>query len=242
MRSEFGCSWRAEQPGGWPRRSTAPLAGVSFAMELILRHWAAESFGMVVISSVTASVIGRSLLGNTPFLDLPAFGVNHLVEYPLFALLGLSAGLVGVAFSRIHYLIEDACDWTWRGPNGCAQALAGATRRGLLLLPQMYGVGYPVIGNAVAGTYGLVFLAALLIGNMVACSLTIGIGGSGGVFAPSLFCGAMFGALFGEVRSAGRAVRGRCGRCLRLGRDGCGVRRRSPRPNNGAGDHVRVDR
>ena len=69
----------------------------------------------------------------------------------------------------------------------------------LLVLPEMYGVGYPVLGRAVAGDYGIAFLIALLVGKLVACSLTIGIGGSGGVFAPSLFCGAMTGAVFGDV-------------------------------------------
>ena len=89
--------------GGIAATFNAPLAGVFFAMELILRQWATESFGMVVITSVTASVIGRAVLGNTPFLVLPAFGVNHLVEYPLFAVLGLVAGLAGVGFSRVLY-------------------------------------------------------------------------------------------------------------------------------------------
>ena len=103
-----------------------------------MRHWAAESFGMLVISSVTASVIARSIIGDTPFLTLPAFGVHHLIEYPLYALLGLIAGLVGVAFSRILYLIEDACDWAWRGPEwlrpGVGGVLLGTV---LLVLPQM---------------------------------------------------------------------------------------------------------
>ncbi len=186
--------------GGIAATFNAPLAGVFFAMELILRQWAAESFGMVVLSSVTASVIGRSILGNNPFLTLPAFQIDHVVQYPLFGLLGLVAGLVGVAFSRILYAVEDLCDWAWPGPEwlrpACGGVLLGAL---LLVLPQMYGVGYPVLGKAVAGGYGIAFLIALLAGKAVACSLTIGIGGSGGVFAPSLFCGAMTGALFGNI-------------------------------------------
>ncbi len=186
--------------GGIAATFNAPLAGVFFAMELILRQWATESFGMVVITSVTASVIGRALLGNSPFLVLPAFQVNHLVEYPLFAVLGLGAGLAGVGFSRVLYLIEDACDWAWRGPEWLRPAVGGLLLGALLLaLPQMYGVGYPVLGQAVAGGYAIGFLLALLVGKVVACSLTIGIGGSGGVFAPSLFCGAMVGAIFGEL-------------------------------------------
>ena len=186
--------------GGIAATFNAPLAGVFFAMEIILRQWATESFGMVVVASVTASVIGRSILGNSPFLQLPTFQVDHLVQYPLFAVLGLIAGLVGVAFSRILYAIEDACDWAWRGPEWLRPAVGGLLLGGLLVaLPQMYGVGYPVLGKAVGGGYPLAFLLALLIGKVVACSLTIGIGGSGGVFAPSLFCGAMTGAAFGDV-------------------------------------------
>jgi chloride channel protein, CIC family len=155
---------------------------------------------MVVLSSVTASVIGRGVLGDEPFLTLPSFHVDHLTQYPLFALLGLAAGLVGVGFSRVLYAVEDACDWSWRGPEWARPAVGGLLLGlVLLVLPQMYGVGYPVLGTAVAGGYGITFLLVLLVGKLVACSLTIGIGGSGGVFAPSLFCGAMTGAAFGEV-------------------------------------------
>ncbi len=186
--------------GGIAATFNAPLAGVFFAMEIILRRFETESFGMVVLSSVTASVIGRGILGNDPFLSLPTFHIDHLVQYPLFALLGLIAGLVGVAFSRLLYAIEDACDWAWRGPEWARPAVGGLLLGVLLLvLPQMYGVGYPVLGKAVVGGYGVAFLIALLIGKLVACSLTIGIGGSGGVFAPSLFCGAMAGAAFGDI-------------------------------------------
>ena len=76
-----------------------------------------------------------------------------------------------------------------------------ATALGLLLLaiPQMYGVGYPVMYKAVGGSYALWFLIVLAAGKIIACSLTIGIGGSGGVFAPSLFIGATSGMAFGEI-------------------------------------------
>ncbi len=75
-----------------------PLAGVFFAMELILRDFTAESFGAVVLSSVTASVVGRAVLGDGAFLQLPPFHVGHPVEYLLYAVLGLAAGAVGVGF------------------------------------------------------------------------------------------------------------------------------------------------
>ncbi|MDF3291538.1 chloride channel protein [Streptomyces silvisoli] len=186
--------------GGIAATFNAPLAGVFFAMELILRDFTAESFGMVVLASVTASVIGRAAFGNTPFLHLPAFSVQHLSEYLLFAALGVLAGAAGVGFTRILYWIEDACDFAWRGPEWARPAVGGLLLGGLLLvLPQMYGVGYPVLENAVSGKYVIGFLLLLLVGKIVATSLTIGIGGSGGVFAPSLFMGATLGAAYGAA-------------------------------------------
>jgi CIC family chloride channel protein len=186
--------------GGIAATFNAPLAGVFFAMELILRDFTAESFGAVVLSSVTSSVVGRPVFGGTAFLRLPAFHVRHPAEYLLYAVLGLAAGAVGVGFTRILYLIEDICDWAWRGPEWLRPTVGGLLLGGLLLLlPQMYGVGYPVLENAIGGRYVVGFLLLLLVGKIVATSLTIGIGGSGGVFAPSLFMGAMFGTAFGLV-------------------------------------------
>lgn len=186
--------------GGIAATFNAPLAGVFFAMELILADFAAQAFGMVVLAAVTASVIGRAALGSRPFLALPTFTVQHPAEYVYFAVLGLVAGCVGVGFTRVLYLIEDACDAVWHGPEWLRPAVGGLVLGVVLLvLPQMYGVGYPVLGNAVNGRYALVFLLVLLGGKMVATSLTIGIGGSGGVFAPSLFIGAMLGSAFGIV-------------------------------------------
>jgi CIC family chloride channel protein len=186
--------------GGIAATFNAPLAGVFFAMELILSDFATQAFGMVVLASVTASVIGRGVLGNAPFLHLPPFEVSHLSEYLLFAVLGVLAGVVGVGFTRILYAVEDACDAVWRGPEWLRPA-AGGVLLGLVLLvlPQMYGVGYPVLSNGVAGRYAIAFLLVLMVGKMFATSLTIGIGGSGGVFAPSLFVGAMLGSAFGEL-------------------------------------------
>ena len=186
--------------GGIAATFNAPLAGVFFAMELILRDFTAESFGMVVLASVTASVIGRAALGNDPFLHLPAFQVQHLSQYLLFALLGLLAGVLGVVFNKVLYRIEDACDTAWHGPEWARPAVGGLLLGLLLLaLPEMYGVGYPVLENAVGGKYVIGFLLLLLVGKIVATSLTIGIGGSGGVFAPSLFMGAMLGSAFGTA-------------------------------------------
>ncbi|MEH3153807.1 MAG: chloride channel protein [Gordonia paraffinivorans] len=178
----------------------APLAGPFFALELILRTFAAESFGAVVLASVTASIVARAILGNETFLQLPHFTVDHPVEYLLYIALGLVVGVLGVAFSRVLYLIEDLCDWAWRWPEWARPIVGGLLLGGLLLgVPQMYGVGYPVLEKAVEGHYVVAVLIGLLVAKMLATSLTIGIGGSGGVFAPTLFVGAMAGSAFGLI-------------------------------------------
>jgi CIC family chloride channel protein len=108
---------------------------------------------------------------------------------------------MGLAFKAVLYRTEDLCDRLWQGRPEWARPAVGGIALGLLLLalPQMYGVGYPVLYQAVGGSYALWFLIILAAGKIIACSLTIGIGGSGGVFAPSLFIGATSGMAFGEI-------------------------------------------
>lgn len=186
--------------GGISATFNTPLAGPFFALELILRNFAAESFGAVVLSSVTASLLARSILGDDPFLSLPTFSVHSPWEYPLYIVLGVVVGTIGVLFSKILYLVEDICDWVWRWPEWARPAVGGLALGGLLIaVPQMYGVGYPILQNAVEGKYVVGFLLLLLVAKVFATSLTIGIGGSGGVFAPTLFIGAMAGSAFGAI-------------------------------------------
>jgi CIC family chloride channel protein len=186
--------------GGIAATFNAPIAGVIFALEVILASFTAEAFGVVVLAAVTASIIGRAAFGSAPFIALPAFHLHSGLDYPLFALLGAACGLVGVLFTRLLYLIEDLCDWAWRGPEWLRPTVGGLLLGAVLLvLPEMYGVGYPVLERTVRGQYVLWFLLVLIAGKIVATSLTIGIGGSGGVFAPSLFIGAATGAAFGAL-------------------------------------------
>ena len=184
--------------GGISATFNAPIAGVFFGLELILRDFEAESFGVVVLASFVADIIGRATFGSNPFLQLPAFELHSPVEYLLYIGLGVLAALVGVAFIRVLYGSEDLADRLWRGPEWLRPA-AGGVLLGLLLLalPQLYGVGYPPLEQAIRGGDVIWLLLALLAGKIVATSLTIAIGGSGGVFAPSLFIGAMLGSAYG---------------------------------------------
>ncbi len=187
--------------GGISATFNAPIAGVFFALELILRDFQARSFGVVVLASVMADIVGQSAFGTASFLTLPEFQVNSAWEYPLYAALGVPAAIVGVAFIRILYGAEDVADRLWRGRPEWLRPAVGGLLLGLLLLvlPQLYGVGYPPIDNAENGTYAIWFLLLLVVGKLAATSLTIAIGGSGGVFAPSLYMGAMLGAAYGAV-------------------------------------------
>jgi CIC family chloride channel protein len=184
--------------GGISATFNAPIAGVFFALEVILRDFETRSFGAVVVASVIADVIGRAAFGSEAFLHLPKIGVGPVGGYPLYLVLGLLAAAVGVAFIRVLYGMEERADGLWRFSEAWRPA-AGGLLLGLLLLavPQMYGVGYEVLEAAIDGKYALLFLLALLASKVAATSLTLSIGGSGGVFAPSLFMGAMLGSAFG---------------------------------------------
>ena len=184
--------------GGISATFNAPIAGVFFGLELILRDFEAESFSVVVLASFVADIIGRAAFGSHPFLHLPGFELRSPVEYPLYIGLGVLAALVGVAFIRVLYGSEDLADRLWRGPQWLRPA-AGGVLLGLLLLalPELYGVGYPPLEHAIRGQDVVWLLLALLAGKILATSLTLAIGGSGGVFAPSLFIGAMLGSAYG---------------------------------------------
>ncbi|OBB80708.1 chloride channel protein [Mycobacterium colombiense] len=189
--------------GGISATFNAPITGVFFAVELILRELSVEAIFTIMLSAMVADVIARVFFGSAPFLTQLPEGIelNHIANYLLVALLAAIAGLLGIVFKNVLYKTEDVCDRLWGGRPDWARPAVGGIVLGLLLLavPQLYGVGYPVMYAAFAGHYALWFLVILAAGKMLACSLTIGIGGSGGVFAPSLFVGATSGMAFGLI-------------------------------------------
>jgi chloride channel protein, CIC family len=181
----------------------APVTGALFGLELILREFAVDAICPVILSAVAADVIGRAFFGSAPiFGQMPHdLAIAHGADYLLVAFLGLAAGLIGVGFQLVLYKAEDVCDAVWKGRPEWARPAVGGVLLGLVLLalPQMYGVGYPVMNQAIAGNEALWFLLILMAAKIFTASLTIGIGGSGGVFAPSLFTGATAGTAFGVI-------------------------------------------
>ncbi len=177
----------------------APIGGVFFASEVILGDFAPRSFATIVVSSVVAAVISRAFLGNHPSFDARAFALVSPRELLLYAVLGVLCALWAWAFVRVLYVIEDAAE-AWK----ITPEIKGAVGFGLvgaigLFAPQVLGVGYDVIQHVFDGHVGVARALALSVLKPIATSLTLGFGGSGGVFAPSLFTGAMLGDGFGRI-------------------------------------------
>ena len=181
----------------------APITGVFFGVEIILREFSIDALFTVMLAAMVADATAIPFLGSKPFLSgFPAgITLQHARNYLLVAVLAVIAALFGLAFKTVLYKTEDLCDRLWKGRPEWARPAVGGIVLGLLLLalPQMYGVGYPVMYQATAGGYVLWFLILLALAKIAATSLTIGIGGSGGVFAPSLFIGVTSGMAFGDL-------------------------------------------
>jgi CIC family chloride channel protein len=181
----------------------APITGVFFGVEIILREFSIDALFTVMLSAMVADATAIPFLGSKPFLSGFPAGITlpHPADYLLVAVLAVIAALFGLAFKGVLYKTEDLCDQLWGNRPQWARPAAGGVLLGLLLLaiPQMYGVGYPVMYKATGGGYLLWFLILLAVAKIAATSLTIGIGGSGGVFAPSLFIGVTSGMAFGDI-------------------------------------------
>jgi CIC family chloride channel protein len=199
----------------------APIAGVLFAMEIILGELHLGDLGNVVVSAVTAATIARVFLGERPAFAIPNYGVHSPWEVLLFALLGVLAALCAVGFIRMLYWFEDRFD-RWSFPDSLKPAVGGLLLGltalvyplGLVWigipasdlpsgaisssnLPQIFGAGFSVIEQSLTAQIAIGVLLALALLKPLATSLTLGSGNSGGVFAPSLFTGAVLGGAFG---------------------------------------------
>jgi chloride channel protein, CIC family len=170
--------------GGIAATFNAPLTGVFFGVEIILREFSIDALFTVMVAAMIADITAEPFLGSAPFLSgfPPGIALHDARNYLLVAGLAVIAALMGLAFRAILYKTEDLCDRVWQGRPEWARPAVGGMVLGLLLLalPQLYGVGYPVMDNATAGQYALWFLIVLAFAKIAACSLTIGIGGSDG--------------------------------------------------------------
>lgn len=204
----------------------APIAGVAFAIEVLMCELQVRAFGNVVIAAVSAAVVSQIYLGDQPAFTVPSYTMESPLTIFFYLLLGLAAAIVGVGFIRMLSWFEDVFD-NWKFPLLLKPAV-GALFLGLLgvcylqftntsfnnttefqlgmplieNIPHVYGPGFTFIEQALHGNISFWVLILLVVLKPLATSLTLGSGNSGGVFAPSLFMGAMLGGAMGEIFSA----------------------------------------
>ena len=187
--------------GGVAAMFNAPIAGVFFAAEIVLLGtYEIASFSVLVISSAMATVISRSYYGENPAFPIPEFHlVNPLAEIPLYLILGLIMGVIAVVHIYVFYEVRDR--FAALKINEHFKPVIGAFIIGVVAIffPQVMGDGYHYIKEVLAGGSILWLMALLIFLKIFATAVTLGAGGSGGVFAPALFIGAVIGGAYGSV-------------------------------------------
>ncbi|NMC79437.1 MAG: CBS domain-containing protein, partial [Chloroflexi bacterium] len=191
--------------GGIAATFNAPIAGAIFAMEIILGQLHTINFGSVVIASVTADVIARAFEGNFSVFSIPQYTLKSPLELVFYTLLGVLAALGAIVFSRVLYFLEDQWD---RFPfpeylkpmlGGLVLGLIGILTYKVDGFPRVFAGGYDTISEALMGNLAVPVILVLLVAKLLATTTTLASGGSGGIFAPSLFMGAMLGSAFGQT-------------------------------------------
>lgn len=184
--------------GGISATFNAPIAGVFFALEVILGRFSTRHFSVVVVTSVVAAVTSHAFFPDVANLSVPQYGLEGALELPFYAILGVLAAFTGIGFIILLYGTEDFFD-ALRIPEYLKPMLGGLLLGALAIYSRdILGVGYGAVERAARGEVLMLSALALLGFKILATSITIGSGGSGGVFAPSLFLGAMLGAFFGH--------------------------------------------
>ncbi len=175
----------------------APIAGVLFAHEVVLGHFAISAFVPTAIAAVGATIITRVHLGDFPAFVIPTYEITSLWEFPAFALLGIVCGLVAIGFQ----FAVMAADWTARSitmPLWLRPAVGGLMIGAIAIyVPEVLGVGYEATNRALSHQMGLAALFTLLFAKTLATAITLASRFGGGVFSPSLYVGAMAGGAYG---------------------------------------------
>lgn len=170
-----------------------PIAGMTFIMEELIGDLNARHLSYLVLAAIGATTTMRMFLGKEPLFDVPAYAVGHPIELPLYILLGVLSGLFAVAFIRLLV-------WsTHRFQNLSIPPFLKPALGGLLVgfmalqLPQVLGVGYGTMTDAMQNRLPFLLMFALTIGKFLSTILSYSSGTPGGLFAPTLFIGAMLG-------------------------------------------------
>ena len=181
----------------------APIAGVFFALEIVMGEIGGSALGMVLVAAVTSSVFTQAVSGSSPAFKVPAYAFGSAWELPLYLVLGLLAGPVSALYVRLLYKMQDVFG-SWNVSRPIKTASAGLVVGVVgIFLPQVLGVGYGTIGEVLnKNDIGIWLLVALLIAKIILTPVSIGGGFLGGVFAPALFIGATLGGAFGLLTAS----------------------------------------
>ncbi len=180
----------------------APIAGVFFALEVVIGHYALTAFSPVVIASVIGTIVSRALFGDAVAFTLPPQSLASVFEFPAFVLLGLVAGAVAIALLKTIALV-DAVHRHFAVPLWLRPALAGLLV-GLIALvfPEVLGIGYATTDATLNGRFALPFILGLALAKALATAVCLGSRFGGGIFSPALVLGALVGVGFDKVAGA----------------------------------------
>jgi CIC family chloride channel protein len=180
----------------------APIAGVLFAHEVVLGHYAMRAFVPVVISSVAGGILSRLWFGDFAAFSIPQYQITSLWEFPAFALLGAACALVAIAF-QASLMAADYAARHVEMPNWLRPAAGGVLVGAIALaFPEVLGVGYEATDRALTTQISLSAMLTLLLAKTAATAITLASRFGGGVFSPSLYLGAMTGGAFGIVAAS----------------------------------------
>ena len=177
-----------------------PLAGVLFALEEVMGDLHATVLGSVVLASATSWVVLRLFLGNNPLFSVPQYRLVHPLEFLIYAILGIAGGLVSAAFTKLLLVMRERF---LQFPRSTLwfQPVAGGLLVGLMgwFVPQVLGVGYTYVGDALNGRMALQLMSLLVVLKLLGATTSYASGNAGGIFGPSLFIGAMLGGAVGTL-------------------------------------------
>jgi chloride channel protein, CIC family len=177
-----------------------PMAAVVFALEEVLGDLHAPVLGSVVLASATSWAVLRVLLGNNPLFHVPQYELVHPVELGIYALLGVAGGLLSAGFTSLLLAMRA---WFLRVPRHTRwwHPVVGGVTTGVMgwFVPQVLGVGYVFVGDALNGGMVIRLMALLIVLKVIAVTTSYASGNAGGIFGPSLFLGAMLGGTIGGV-------------------------------------------
>jgi chloride channel protein, CIC family len=177
-----------------------PLAAVLFSLEEVVGDLHAPVLGSVVLASATSWAMLRLLLGNNPLFQVPQYQLVNPAEFGIYAVLGVAGGFVSVAFTKLLLWMR-ARFLNFPVKTLWFQPVAGGVMVGVMgwFVPQLLGVGYKHVGEALNGGMALKLMALLLVLKLVAVATSYASGNAGGIFGPSLFLGAMLGGIVGNI-------------------------------------------